>query len=70
MEEKETKDDYQKTQSASSPGIMGENVNRKKNEVVTGKEESANATAQEEGLNEEKSAGNAGAFEGFEDTER
>lgn len=70
MEEKNKKDEYQKTQSASSPGAMGENVNRKKNEVVSGKGESANAAAQEEGLNEEKSPGSAGAFEGFENTER
>ncbi len=70
MEEKNKKDDYQKTQSASSPGAMGEEVNRKKNEVESGKGESANVAAQEEGLNEEKSPGSAGAFEGFENTER
>ncbi len=70
MKEKNKKDDYRKTQAASSPGSMGEEVNRKKNEVVNGKEETANTTAQEEGLNEAKSPGSAGAFEGFEDTER
>ncbi len=70
MEEKNKKDDYQKTQSASSPGAMGEEVTRKKNEVEDGKGKSINAAAQEEGLNEEKSPGIAGAFEGFENTER
>ncbi len=36
--------------------------------MVKGEKKSANETAQEEGLNEERSAGNAGAFEGFENT--
>ena len=70
MEEKKKTDEYQKTQAASSPGALGEEVSRKKNEVVSGKENTPNATAQEEGLNEEKSPGSAGAFEGFENTER
>ena len=66
----EEKDDLQKTQSPSSPGALGEQVNRKKNEVVSEKGKSVNSAAQQEGLNEEKSSGSAGAFEGFENTER
>ena len=69
MEQQSKKDDVQKTQIIS-PGAMGEEVNRKKNEVVSGKGETANATAQEDGLNEVNSPGSAGAFEGFENTER
>lgn len=67
--EENKKDDVQKTQIIS-PGAMGEEANRKKDKVVSGKESSVNSTAQEEGLNEEKSAGDAGAFEGLEDMER
>jgi hypothetical protein len=68
MEERK-KDDVQKTQIIS-PGALGEEANRKKNEVVSGKENTTIDAAQQEGLNEEKSAGSAGAFEGFENTKR
>ena len=70
MKNKNKKDDYQKGQSASSPGALGEEVNRKKNKVLIGKEKKENTTSQEEGLNEEKSAGSAGAFEGFENSDK
>lgn len=63
------KDDVQKTQ-VISPGAMGEQVNREKNKVTGDKEKSVNDAAQQEGLNEEKSPGSAGAFEGFENTEQ
>ena len=66
---KNKKDDVQKTQ-VISPGALGEEVNRRKNDAVSGKGESTNAAAQQEGLNEEKSAGSAGAFEGFENADK
>lgn len=69
MENKNEKDDLQKTQIIS-PGAMGEEVNLKKNEVIPDKSKSATAAAMTEGLNEEKSSGNAGAFEGFENPDR
>jgi hypothetical protein len=57
-----------KTQSTSSPGILGEDANRnkKKSSDPIGKDN--NKTHKEEGLNEARSAGNAGAFEGLENT--
>ena len=59
---------FKKTQSTSSPGALGEDVNRnkKKSSKPIGKD--AKKTAKKEGLNEERSAGNAGAFEGLENT--
>ncbi len=61
------KDDFQKTQIIS-PGNLGEQANRNKEQTVDRK--SADEVALEEGLNEEKSEGNAGAFEGFENSDR
>ncbi len=59
---------YKKTQSTSSPGILGEDANRNKknSSKPIGKDNSK--TSKEEGLNEARSAGNAGAFEGLENT--
>ena len=67
MEDKDYKDEVQKTQ-VISPGNLGEQANRNKEQTVNRK--TADDTALEEGLNEEKSAGDAGAFEGFENTKR
>ncbi len=65
----ENKDEkFKETQSTSSPGALGEDANRnkKQSEKPIGKDN--NKTAKEEGLNEERSAGSAGAFEGLENT--
>lgn len=69
MKKDDHKDEYQKTQAASSPGHLGEQVNRNKNKVMKQPEKSIEKTALDEGLNQEKSQGDAGAFEGFENTE-
>lgn len=70
MKKEDKKDDYQKTQAASAPGKLGEEVNRdKQHKDMTKTEKSIHRTAQEEGLNEEKSQGDAGAFEGLDNTE-
>jgi hypothetical protein len=60
--------EFKKTQSTSSPGVLGEDANRnkKKSSDPIGKDN--NKTHKKEGLNEERSAGNAGAFEGLENT--
>jgi len=60
--------EFKKTQSSSSPGALGEDVNRnkRKSSDPIGKEN--NSTSKKEGLNEERSAGNAAAFEGLENT--
>ncbi|SFQ54292.1 hypothetical protein [Parafilimonas terrae] len=71
MNKEDKKDDYQKTQAASSPGKLGEEVNRNKQHKDTTKaEKSIHKTAQQEGLNEEKSQGDAGAFEGLDNMEK
>lgn len=67
MAEKQHKDDVQKTQ-VISPGNLGEQANRKKESPLD--QTSADKVALEQGLNEEKSEGNSGAFEGFEDPSR
>ena len=60
--------EFKKTQSTSSPGSLGEDANRnkKKSSNPIGKENKR--TSKKEGLNEERSAGHAGAFEGLENT--
>ncbi len=66
---KDSKDnEFKKTQSTSSPGALGEDVNRKKRrpEKPIGKDNTK--TSKEEGLNQRRSTGNAGAFEGLENT--
>lgn len=67
MEEKNIDAEFKKTQSTSSPGNLGEDVNRLKSQPETISKESEK-TSKEEGLNEERSAGDAGAFEGLENT--
>ena len=61
--------EFKKTQSTSSPGALGEDVNRNKRNVPNPVKKQNNRTSKEEGLNEQRSAGNSGAFEGFENTE-
>jgi hypothetical protein len=69
MNKEDKKDDYQKTQAASAPGKLGEEVNRNKQHTdMTEAEKSIHKTAQQEGLNEEKSQGDAVAFEGLDNT--
>jgi hypothetical protein len=69
MDKKDKKDDYQKKQAASAPGKLGEEANRNKQfKDMDEDEKSVHETAQQEGLNEVKSQGDAGAFEGFENT--
>ena len=63
--EKDREDTYKKTQTSSSPGALGEETNRHKNEVQSANNKSAEKTSSQEGLNEERSQGTAGAFEGF-----
>ncbi len=63
---KNSEDTYKKTQTSSSPGALGEETNRHKNEVQSANKKSADKTSAEEGLNEERSKGTAGAFEGLE----
>ena len=59
-------EEFKKTQSTSSPGALGEDANRNKRRSEKPIDENNNKTAKEEGLNQERSAGNAGAFEGLE----
>jgi hypothetical protein len=68
MNNNDKEKEFKKTQSTSSPGALGEDANRNKrqSEEPIGKDNIK--TSQEEGLNEEQSAGNAGAFEGLENT--
>lgn len=67
--ENDNKDkDFKKTQSTSSPGNLGEDVNRQKRDAEKPIDKDDKKTSKEEGLNEARSAGEAGAFEGFENT--
>jgi hypothetical protein len=68
MNNNDKEKEFKKTQSTSSPGALGEDANRNKrqSEKPIGKDNIK--TSKEEGLNEERSAGNAGAFEGLENT--
>ncbi len=66
---KDSENHFTKTQTSSSPGALGEEVNYNKNEVKAANQKQATKTSKSEGLNEEASEGNAGAFEGFENTE-
>lgn len=59
-------DEFKKTQSTSSPGALGEDANRNKRTSEKPIDENSNKTSKEESLNQERSAGNAGAFEGLE----
>ena len=60
--------EFKKTQSASAPGALGEEVNRTNGQNKKPIEKEANKTSKEQGLNEKHSAGKAGAFEGLENT--
>ncbi len=60
--------EYKETQSTSSPGALGEDANRNKRQSSNPISKDNIQTSQEEGLNEARSAGNAGAFEGLENT--
>ncbi len=68
---KQTKKDkkFKKTQSTSSPGALGEDVNRNKRNPKNPIKKEDTKASKEEGLNQERSAGDAGAFEGLENTE-
>lgn len=66
MEKNNLEEKFKKTQSTSSPGALGEDVNRRKSKETVEKDN--NKTSKEEGLNEERSVGSAGAFEGLENT--
>lgn len=60
--------EFKKTQSTSSPGALGEDANRHKRKPSDPINKQTNSTAHEEGLNEQRSAGDSGAFEGLENT--
>lgn len=60
--------EFKKTQSGSSPGALGEDVNRNKRKSSDPIPKQSRKTAQEKGLNEQRSAGDSGAFEGLENT--
>lgn len=60
------KEVYQHPQPADQ-GLPLNRGNKKDARESVDNEKEENQTSKDEGLNEEKSAGNAGAFEGFED---
>lgn len=66
MENDKKDEEFKKTQSTSSPGALGEDVNRDKRQPVNPIGKENNKTSKREGLNEERSTGDAGAFEGLE----
>lgn len=68
MEKNNRDKEFKKTQSTSSPGALGEDANRNKRQSKKSAGKENNKTSKEEGLNEERSGGNAGAFEGLENT--
>jgi hypothetical protein len=68
MKQTEKEEEFKKTQSTSSPGALGEDVNRTKKKSSDPIEKENERSSKSEGLNEERSAGNAGAFEGLENT--
>lgn len=59
-------DEFKKTQSTSSPGNLGEDVNRHKAQPVKPISKDSEKTSKQEGINEERSTGDAGAFKGLE----
>jgi len=67
MKKNNREKEFKKTQSTSSPGALGEDVNRNNKQGKKPIAKENNKTSKKEGLNEERSAGNAGAFEGLED---
>ena len=66
MKKDKRDEEFKKTQSTSSPGALGEDVNREKSKKPPAKNN--NKTSKQPGLNEERSVGNTGAFEGLENT--
>ena len=60
------KEIFQHKQPADT-GKAIEPEDEKKNPVTSSNSKEEEKTSKEEGLNEQRSAGNAGAFEGFED---
>lgn len=68
MAKSDKEKEFKKTQSTSSPGALGEDVNRNKRKPSDPITKQEKETSKEEGLNEKRSAGDAGAFEGFENT--
>ena len=70
MKHTEKDKEFKKTQATSSPGALGEDANRNKRKSSDPIGKDNKKTSKEEGLNEERSAGDAAAFEGFENTGR
>ena len=68
MKQPDKDKEFKKTQSTSSPGALGEDVNRNKKKSSDPIAKDNKRTSKQEGLNEERSAGNASAFEGLENT--
>ncbi len=66
MQDKTKKEEYKKTQSTSSPGALGEEANHNKRMPEEPISKENLKTAKKEGLNQARSAGKAGAFEGLE----
>ncbi len=68
MKKDKREKEFKKTQSTSSPGALGEDVNTNTGQSKKPAKKDSTKTSKEEGLNEERSAGTAGAFEGLENT--
>jgi len=68
MEKNNREKEFKKTQSTSSPGALGEDTNRNTRQSEEPISKENKRTSKEEGLNEEHSSGNSGAFEGLENT--
>ncbi|MEP6713801.1 MAG: hypothetical protein ABJA37_15345 [Ferruginibacter sp.] len=66
MNDTSKKEEYKKTQATSSPGALGEDANRNNRQQENPISKDNIKTSKEEGLNQEHSDGNAGAFEGLE----
>jgi len=69
-ENSKQKEVFQHKQPTDTGQPLTEVGNEKKPEVLTTEGKEFNKTEKEEGLNEQRSEGEAGAFEGFEDQER
>ena len=69
MKKEKQESQFKKTQTASSPGALGEDVNRDKRQHDNPINHEDNKTSKGQGLNEQNSAGEAGAFEGLENSD-
>ena len=69
MKDISKKQQFKKTQSTSSPGALGEDANRNDRQVKQSVTKENKKTSKEEGLNQQNSPGNAGAFEGLENAD-